>query len=98
MEGLTKPGLAIEYKNFCPVSNLRYVSKLTEGAVASQLMEHITVSNLHLKFQSAYKKVLSLIRLTIKFCWNVLDQDLESLEQRLTGSHHICLVWYIGFL
>ena len=56
MEGLTKPGLAIEYKNFCPVSNLRSVSKLTEGAVASQLMEHRTVRNLHLKFHSAYKK------------------------------------------
>ena len=53
---LKKSGLAIEYKTFCPVSNLRYVSKLTEGAVASQLMEHMTVNNLHLKFQSAYKK------------------------------------------
>ena len=51
-----KPGLAIEYKNFRPVSNLRYVFKLTEGAVASQLMEHMTVNNLHLKFQSAYEK------------------------------------------
>ena len=37
------------------------------------------------------------------FCWNVLHQGLESLEQRLTGSHHICLVgtahfcewWYL---
>ena len=53
---LKKPGLAIEYKNFRPVSNLCYVSKLTEGAVASQLMGHMTVNNLHLKFQSAYKK------------------------------------------
>ena len=32
------------------------MSKLTEGAVASQLMEHMTVNNLHLMFQSAYKK------------------------------------------
>ena len=53
---LKKPGLAVEYKNFRHVSNLRYVSKLTEGAVASQLMEHTTVNNLHLMFQSAYKK------------------------------------------
>ena len=53
---LKKPGLAIEYKNFRPVSNLRYVSKLTEGAMASQLMEHMTVNSLHLKVQSAYKK------------------------------------------
>jgi len=56
VEGLTKPGLAIEYKDFRPVSNIRYVSKLTEGAAASQLMEHMTVSNLHLMFQSAFKK------------------------------------------
>ena len=53
---LKKPGLAIKCKNFRPVRTLRYVSKLTEGAVPSHLMEHMTVNNLQLKLQSAYKK------------------------------------------
>ena len=54
---IKKPGLAIEYKNFRPVSNLRNVSKLTEGAVASQMMEHMTVKNLHLNFSSLIRRI-----------------------------------------
>ena len=53
---LKKCGLDIAYKNFRPVSNLLYVSKLSERAAAVQLIDHMTINGLHLELQSAYKK------------------------------------------
>jgi hypothetical protein len=44
-----------ELKNYRPVSNLTFMSKLVERAVASQLMEHCDRNNITSKFQSAYK-------------------------------------------
>ena len=38
---LKKPGLEQMKKNLHPVSNLAYVSKLTESAVALQLQDHM---------------------------------------------------------
>ena len=38
------------------MSNLPYISKLSERAAAEQFTEHLTVSNLHSLLQSAYKK------------------------------------------
>ena len=51
-----KHGLDIAYKNFRPVSNLRYISKLSEKAAAVQLTDHMTTNKLHLLLQSAYKE------------------------------------------
>ena len=53
---LKKCGLDITYENFYPVSNLPYVSKLSERAAAGQLIDHMTINGLHLELQSAYKK------------------------------------------
>ena len=53
---LKKCGLDIAYKNFRPVSNLPYVSKLSERAAADQLIDHMTINGLHLELQSAFKK------------------------------------------
>ena len=53
---LKRCGLDIVYKNFRPVSNLPYVSNLSERAAADQLMDHMTINELHSVFQSAYKK------------------------------------------
>ena len=39
--------------NYCPVSNLPYVSKLFETAVASQIRDYKTQHNLYAQFQSA---------------------------------------------
>ena len=39
-----------------PVSNLSYISKLSERAVVEQFMEHLTANNLHSPLQSAYKQ------------------------------------------
>ena len=43
-------------KNFRPVSNLCFVSKLLENIVSSQLDKHLNSSGYVEKFQSAYKK------------------------------------------
>ena len=53
---LKKPGLDLIFKNYRPISNLSFVSKLIERAVANQLLDHINKNSLDVKFQSAYKK------------------------------------------
>ena len=55
---LKKCGLDIAFSNFCPVSNLPYVSKLSEKAVANynQLIDHMTTNDLHMLLQSAYNQ------------------------------------------
>ena len=43
-------------KNFRPISNLQFVSKLTEKAVAKQITEHMSTHGLFPSLQSAYRK------------------------------------------
>ncbi|KAK6174094.1 hypothetical protein SNE40_017434 [Patella caerulea] len=42
-------------KNFRPVSNLSFLSKIIEKVVAARLKDHLSINNLDEKFQSAYK-------------------------------------------
>ena len=49
-----KSGLQLISKNFRPVSNLQFTSKLTENGVAVQLQEHMRVNGLFPELQSAY--------------------------------------------
>ena len=44
-----------DLKNYCPVSNLSYISKLLERVVAVQLNSHMSSNGLHEPLQSAYK-------------------------------------------
>ena len=55
---LKKSGLDLEiaFKNFRPVSNLPYVSKLSEKAAPIQLTDHMTANGLLMPLQSAYKQ------------------------------------------
>ena len=61
-EAMVKPKLkkesldCEEYPDFRPISNFRFVSKITEKAVACQLMNHLTDNNLDEPLQSAYKR------------------------------------------
>ena len=48
-----------EYKNFRPVSNLGFVSKLIERVVAGQLKSHVSAHCLDEKLQSAYRAMHS---------------------------------------
>ena len=50
-----KPSLDLSLKNFRPVSNLSYISKLTEKAAAAQMIEYLDRNNLREKFQSSYR-------------------------------------------
>ena len=47
------------FKNFRPVSNLSYISKLTESAVADMIQSHLAKNNLYPVFQFAYRKLHS---------------------------------------
>ena len=54
---LKKQGLDSEIlKNFRPVSNLSFISKIIEKVVAGRLSEHMGKNNLHEIMQSAYKE------------------------------------------
>ena len=53
---LKKDGLEPIFKNYRPVSNLQFISKLTESAVAKQLQHHINMNNLFPLLQSSYRK------------------------------------------
>jgi hypothetical protein len=46
-------------KNYRPVSNLSFLSKVTEKVVAEQLNSHLTSNGLHEPFQSAYRQAHS---------------------------------------
>lgn len=53
---LKKPVLDVIFKNFRPVSNLSFVSKLIEKAVFDQIRGHLVCNNLYPVAQSAYRR------------------------------------------
>ena len=52
---LKKPGLDSVFKSYRPVSNLPYVSKLTERAVFIQIHDHMVANCVYPIFQSAFR-------------------------------------------
>lgn len=56
---LKKPTLERIPKNYRPVSNLSFLSKIIEQAVSSQTTLHLTTNDLAEKHQSAYRKLHS---------------------------------------
>ena len=78
---LKKCGLDIALYNFRPVSNLPYVSKLSEKAAANQLIDQMTTNDLHMPLQSTYKQNHS----TESALLNVKSDILLNMEtQRVT--------------
>jgi len=53
---LKKPGLDLVYKNFHPVSNLPFISKVVEKAALQQLLVHCEENAPLPKFQSGFRK------------------------------------------
>ena len=47
------------FKNYRPVSNLSFISKLVERVVCVQLVKHLKTNNLYEIFQSAYRQLHS---------------------------------------
>ena len=48
-----------EFKNFTPISNLLFLSKIIEKCVAKQLIAYLGANNLHVTYQCAYRKLHS---------------------------------------
>ena len=53
---LKNPSLTSEFANLRPISNLQFISKLTERAVFDQLQTHLLDPALYPLLQSAYRK------------------------------------------
>ena len=64
-------------KNYRPISNLPFVSKILEKVESSRIEEHLTVNNLHEEHQSTCRKFHSTETALIK----VQNDILQSLDQ-----------------
>ena len=49
-----------EFKNFRPISNLGFLSKVVEKYVAKQLIDYLDANGLNVSYQSAYRKLDSI--------------------------------------
>ena len=75
---LKKSGLPLVYKNFRPVSNLSFLSKIVEKFVAQQLTDYIKINLLGETLQSAYKSCHSTESAIVK----VRSDILENISNR----------------
>ena len=66
------------FKNFRPVSNLTFLSKLIERVVALRLHDHMKLNNLYEEFQSSYRKCHS----TETALTAVHDDILRHIDER----------------
>ena len=76
---LKKAGLAPILSNFCPVSNLSFLSKVVECAVLKQFNEHSTRNNLIPDYQSAYRSNYScetaVVKIVNDILWSMENQE-----------------------
>ena len=75
---LKKAGAELTYKNYRPVSNLQFISKVTERAVLLQFMDHCNQHDLIPDYQSAYRQGYSCE--TSVLC--LLNQALWAMENQ----------------
>ena len=71
---LKKPSLdKNELKNYMPVSNLHFISKVNEKLVAKGLEEHMSENSMYEPMQSAYKLVHSTETALVKIYYDILS-------------------------
>ena len=80
---LKKPKAEVIFPNLRPISNLTFVSKLTECAAFSQTHNHLTIHDLYPKAQSSYRECHStetaLLRIKNDILMNMNRQHLTLL-------------------
>ena len=80
---LKKKGLDPQEKNYCPVSNLPFFSKLVEWATLMQFDKHCREHHLLPDFQSAYRKgystETSLIKMTNDIFWSMERKQVTAM-------------------
>ena len=71
---LKKPSLdKDELKNYRPVSNLHFISKVNEKLVAKRFKEHMSESSMYDPMQSAYKLVHLTETALVKIHYDILS-------------------------
>ena len=80
---LKKVGLGSSFPNLRLISNLSYISKLTEKAVFQHLNNNLLINKLYLRLQSAYRKYHStetaLLKITNDILLNMSNQQVSLL-------------------
>ena len=79
---LKNPSLTSEFSNLRPISNLQFISKLTERAVFDQLQTHMLDRALYPLLQSAYRKSHNTEKALIKVQNDILtNMDRQQVTQ-----------------
>ena len=76
---LKKSGLETVFKNYRPVSNRNFISKLLEAAVLTQLQDYLYSQKLIPQYQSSYRANFSMETLLVKLVDDILNR-MESQE------------------
>ena len=71
---LKKVGLDLIFKNYRPVSNLKFLAKLVEKCMLLQFNEHCSLNSLLPSYQSAYRKFFSCETSLLKLADNLLNE------------------------